>query len=188
MNVLHRAQAIIPHIRGSYLSFHFPEEFIRNLSHDRAQPGKCIKCLNDMAHHDMHPPGRITPRAICPKCWAVLTSQLTQNCWVCGSWLDQQTIEHQQRAPQDIHHRIHDGKCMDYFSLVSARALGVNTGVCESPKPGLVHPNQMIEKNTDFSRLLGGVIEHPPQITYEPQQTANNIITMVPVRQRVKVK
>ena len=165
MHALHRTNPIIPRIRGSYLNQHYPGEYMQNLSHDRAQPGKCIKCYRDMAQHEMHPPGRITPRAICPKCWAAMTSNLSQFCWVCGSLLDQKELSQQQQAPQDLHHRIHGEKCADYFSLVSAKALGVNMELWEEPPlPGVI--------NSD-----------PPQITYEPQQTVNDIINMVPVKQ-----
>ena len=180
MHTLHRTNPIIPLIRGSYLNQHYPGEYMQNLSHDRAQPGKCIKCYRDMAQHEMHPPGRITPRAICEPCWARSTAQVTIKCWVCGSVHDQQMLDYQRQAPQDIHYRIHDGKCMDYFALVSARALGVDTGVCEYPPPGL-HPQEI-----DYKKLLGGVIyREPAQITYEPQETIGDIINMVP-RQKVR--
>ncbi len=104
---------------------------MQNLPHDKVQPGVVFIVIGDMAQHQMFPPDKITPRAICESCWARLTAQVTIKCWVCGSVHDQQMLDYQRQAPQDIHYRIHDGKCMDYFALVSARALGVDTGVCE---------------------------------------------------------
>jgi hypothetical protein len=168
MNVLSIAQAIVPHIRGSYLNQIFPEEFMQNLSHDRTQKGCCIACMRKMEQHEVYPPGRITPRAICPACWAAMTSNLSQDCWICGSPLDPQAIACQQHAPRDLHHRIHGGKCADYFSLVSARALGVETGVRERP-----------------AQVVSG---QQSQITYEPQQTIGEIINMVPARQPLPIK
>jgi len=180
MHALDRASSIIPHIKGSYLFEHFPEEYMQNLSHDKVQPGCCIYCYERMSQHQMFPPDKITPRAICESCWAGLTAQVTIRCWVCGSVHDQQMLDYQRQAPQDIHYRIHEGKCMDYFALVSARALGVDTGVCEYPPPGLRL------QEIDYKKLLGGVINHEPeQITYEPQETIGDIINMVP-RQKVR--
>lgn len=170
MNVLHRAQAIIPHLKNMYLSVYYPKEFMQNLPYNPVQPGKCIRCYRNMAQHEMHPPGRITPRAICKECWAAMTSNLSQFCWVCGSLLDQGVLSQQQQAPQDLHYRIHGGKCADYFSLVSAKALGMDMEFWEEPPlPGVI--------NSD-----------PPQITYEPQQTVNDIINMVPVKQPLPIK
>ena len=185
MHALHRASHIIPHIKGSYLYMHFPEEYMRNLSHDKVQPECCIYCNGRMSQHQMFPPGKITPRAICESCWDRLTAQVTIKCWVCGSVHDQQMLDYQRQAPQDIHYRIHDGKCMDYFALVSARALGVDTGVCEFPSPNLPFPDDPIEQEKALRSLLGGVINETQQITYEPQETIGDIINMVP-RQKVR--
>ena len=185
MHPIHRAQPIIPHIRESYLDQHFPPAFMQNLPHDKVKVWCCIYCYMQMAQHQMFPPDRVTPRAICKSCWARLTAQVTIKCWVCGSVHDQQMLDYQRQAPQDIHYRIHEGKCMDYFALVSARALGVDTGVCEMPRNELAFPDDPIEQEKALRSLLGGVINEPQQITYEPQETIGDIINMVP-RQKVR--
>ena len=176
MNVLERAKAIIPHIRNSYLNQHFPDNFMQNLPHDRVLIGCCIKCGRSMAQHEMHPPGKVTPRAICHQCWAVMTSYLSQDCWVCGNPLDKNQLSGQQYAPRDLHHRIHGGECADYFSIVSARALGVDTGVCERNQPDLARSDPIISHQPQ------------PQIAYKPQQTVNEIIDMIQIRQPLPIK
>lgn len=157
MNVLTVFSAMLPYVRGRALYELFPDEFMTNLPYDRVSPGCCILCLRHMRNDEMFPPDRITPRAICPTCWAPLTANVTQICWICLDSLESWRVKKQERHGGDLHFRIHEGKCRDYFSLVSAKALGQQTGIIEAPSqagfqhpiPRLVHPGRlMIPKAT----------------------------------------
>jgi hypothetical protein len=133
MNVLTVFSAMAPYIRGKNLHELFPHQFMQNLPYDRVRPGCCIICVRPMGNYEMFPPGRITPRAVCPVCWSSLTSGVTQNCLVCLDSLESWRIQKQERQLGNLHLRIHEGKCRDYFSLVSAKALGKETGIIDLP-------------------------------------------------------
>jgi len=135
MNVLTRFTAMAPHIMGRHLYEVFPGEFKQNLPFDRVRVGCCIWCGNNMPHSEMFPRDRQTPRALCSSCWNQLTAGITTDCWVCEYRLEDSRIQAQMRNPHDLHHRVHDGECIDYFSLVSAKALGQNTGIIETIIP-----------------------------------------------------
>jgi hypothetical protein len=132
MNVLTRFSAMAPHIKGKCLNELFPANYLQNMPYQEVQPYHCIvpNCRQLMHHHEMFPKDRLTARAICPECWDALTSISTRECWVCGDDLDSKHNQ-QQFHPRDIHNRIHSGMCCDYFSLVSAKALGRDTGILE---------------------------------------------------------
>jgi hypothetical protein len=129
MNVLTIFSAMAPFIIDRSLYELFPAHFMKNLPYDRVRPYCCILCGKPMAQNEMFPPNRITPRAICSECWAALTASVNESCWICNDNLENWKIDRQYMQPRDLHFRLHGGKCRDYFSLVSAKALGQNTGI-----------------------------------------------------------
>jgi hypothetical protein len=58
-----------------------------------------------------------------------MTNVISKKCWVCDEYLENWKIEMQKLQRFDIHFRIHEGKCRDYFSLVSVKALGQDPGI-----------------------------------------------------------
>jgi len=126
MNILLLFHAVIPHLTGKFLAEIFSHSFMENLPYNTAQPYHCIhpNCGCLMSHFEMFPPDRLTPRAICPQCWTKMTSDLSEECWVCGDYLEEWRWKNQKIQPRDLHYRIHGSYCADYFSIISAKALG----------------------------------------------------------------
>lgn len=130
MNVISRFSVMAPYIRGKALHELFPSNYMVNLPYAQFPVHCCIRCGKAMSQHEMFPHGK-TPRAICPGCWNELTSSISVKCWVCHECLESSKIDMQMHNPRDLHHRMHGGKCADYFSLESARMLGYETGIRE---------------------------------------------------------
>ena len=126
MNILLRFHAVVPHLTSKFLAEVFPHHFMENLPYNSVQPYHCIhpNCGRLMSHSEMFPPDRLSPRAICPQCWTKMTSDLYEECWVCGEYLEEWRWKNQKTQPRDIHYRIHGSYCADYFSIISAKALG----------------------------------------------------------------
>ena len=126
MNILLLFHAVIPHLTGKFLAEVFPHHFIENLPYNSVQPYHCIppNCGRLMSHFEMFPPDRLTPRAICPQCWSNMTSIRSDECWVCCDYIEDWRFERQKLKPHDLHFRIHGLRCSDYWSIVSAKALG----------------------------------------------------------------
>jgi len=126
MNVFLLIHALAPMITGKYLAEIFPDQFMKNIPYQDVQPYHCIRpgCSRHMVEEEMFPPGRLTPRAVCPRCWSELTSVRNEECLVCGDYLEDWRFEIQDNRPRDIRFRIHGLRCSDYWSIVSAKALG----------------------------------------------------------------
>lgn len=151
MNVLTRFAAMQRCIMNKSIYRLYPDAWIENLHYTRLKEGCCIRCGRDMAHGEMYPTDRLTPRAICPSCWTIMTVGLTTDCWICGDPLEKSRSVNQKNYPHDLHYRIHDGKCCDLFSLASAKVLGQKTGILEDE-----------DNDNSFSSVFPGRIELPP--------------------------
>jgi hypothetical protein len=112
-----------PNIRGKSLSQLFPQYFMANMPYQNIKVGCCIMDGRPMSHHEMEPPKK-SPRAICSDCYSKWTSQVTEICPICGEALPIKRVEVQADDPYEVALRIHDGKCLEYFSLLSCKALG----------------------------------------------------------------
>ena len=134
-----------PKVRGKSLNQLFPQHFMDNLPYHKIKIGCCIQCGRRMSRHEMEPPGK-TPRAICPECYAKWTSEVTKKCPICDENLPNHKVQAQSSNPQEVSFRIHDGKCLDYFSIVSCKALG------------------------DDMSFLADETGHQPQQKYDPPQ------------------
>ncbi len=113
-----------PAVRGKFLSQLFPKHFMENIPYENIKVGCCIQCGRRMHPNEMEPPGRQTPRAMCPECYDYLTSNISDECPICGEYLPKRKVDAQRGNPKEVSHRIHDGKCLDYFSIISCKALG----------------------------------------------------------------
>ena len=133
MNVLYYFEAMKEQVFRKSLQQLFPQEFFQYIPFENVRKGRCIICTLPMSQSEMHPQGAITPRAICPSCYQNRTlNNNIKECWVCGGGFDNETYNNQSVNPGDIHFRIHEyGRCRDYFSLLSAHALGIDTGIIE---------------------------------------------------------
>lgn len=124
MNVFLLVHALVPHLRGKYLAEVFPAEFMSNIPYQDIRPYKCIYCGTQMVKEEMFPPEKLTPRAVCPRCWSELTSVQNDECCVCGDYLEDWRFEIQKSRPRDIRFRMHALRCSDYWAIVSAKTLG----------------------------------------------------------------
>ncbi len=161
MNVLTYYQAMQNHVKGKNMEELFPAEFFANMPFVNVRQGHCLACSKPMTDEEMKPQGRITPRAMCPGCWAKATAYTSENCWVCEGKLDQDVVANQMKSQKDVHHRIHDhGECRNYFSVLSAHILGIDTGIITLNENQRISVSSTqlqlpVSQATDF---LGGVV------------------------------
>lgn len=140
-NISARLQAVIPFIQGRSLYELYPNHFMQNWPYDRVQPYHCIGCGRRMSHEELWPANRATPRAMCPECYSQWTSAFTERCPVCGDYLEKWRIDNQKCSPNEVTFRLHDGRCLDYFSLLSGKALGQDMSFLRDEY--YVHPQQL---------------------------------------------
>ena len=187
MNVLDYFNAMAPHIRGKSISELYSEEITSRLDYSKIQPGACLICGGQMDYDEMYPRDKLTPRATHAQCWQKLTSVQHSDCLVCGGQLDDFQIMKQAKFWGDLHNHIHDtGECAFYFSLCSAKVLGLETGIREE-RTVVQHAAgfKQLPSGTKISRDPNEFVLAPPQqaaITYEPQETVGDIIEMQQVR------
>ena len=126
MNVRVRVDALRndPNVKGRYLSDLFPKGFFSRFPHKEIKIGCCLHCNRSMTYNEMEPPDKLTPRAMHSQCFAELTNEITEECLICEGYLSNEKVNAQSHSPYDIHHRICEGRCMDYFSIVSCKVLG----------------------------------------------------------------
>ena len=132
-NVLARLSAMAPFVQGRSLRQLYPAQFMQNWPYRQVRPGCCINpvCGRQMSHEEMFPAHKNTPRAMCPECYAEWTSAVTEQCPVCGDYLENWRVEKQRHQPHEVTFRLHDGTCLDYFSLLSGKALGQRVGIID---------------------------------------------------------
>ncbi|MFC1828035.1 hypothetical protein ACFL0O_00300 [Thermodesulfobacteriota bacterium] len=136
MHVIERFQAMASYLRGKCLNEIFPGRFMKNLVYAKYPPYHCIGCGVPMTHDQMNPPDRITPRAMCTACWEKWRQwiEAQERCLVCFDVLSDDKFGNFLDNPYDLHNRLCVGRCADYFSLMSAYALGYDTGIRDIPQ------------------------------------------------------
>ena len=124
MDLIERLNALRddPNLTGKYLIQIFPQSFLDRHPYHNVGHGCCIQCGREMYPNERNPPGK-TPRAICHDCYSTWTSQVTEMCPICGEDLSDDKVKAQSINPKDISHRICDGSCTDYFTIISCKAL-----------------------------------------------------------------
>lgn len=132
-NVLTRLSAMVPFVQGRALQQLYPAQFMQNWPYHQVRPGCCINpvCGRQMFHEEMFPADKNTPRAMCPECYSEWTSAVTEQCPVCGDYLENWRVDSQTHQPHEVTFRLHDGTCLDYFSLLSGKALGQSAGIID---------------------------------------------------------
>ena len=132
-NVLTRLSAMAPFVQGRSLRQLYPTQFMQNWPYHQVMPSCCINpaCGRQMSYEEMFPADKNTPRALCPECYAEWTSAVTEQCPVCGDYLENWRIVNQTHQPHEVTFRLHDGRCLDYFSLLSGKALGQRVGIID---------------------------------------------------------
>jgi hypothetical protein len=91
----------------------------------------------------------------------LITPSDDTRCGLCGCGLEMETVNQFRANRREVAFRFCP-ECRDYFGLMAA----------------VVHGDPVAKQ----------VMAGPRQIAYEPQETMGDIINMVPVRQRVKVR
>jgi len=122
-NVIETLSAIKPYISGRLLSQVFSPEVLGRYPYRAFIKGHCLGCGRRMYDEEMFPENR-TPRAMCQACYDEWTKTDTHYCEICGDFLGESKILKQREEPKEVSHRLHDGQCMDYFSVISAKVLG----------------------------------------------------------------
>jgi hypothetical protein len=191
MNSMHHFNAIAPWLKGKTIYELYPSEFRRTIDYLKVKPWLCLFCERNMTQNDIQPQGRQTPRPTHAHCWNKVTSVINPECLICGEDLDDNQKSMQAQYPQDLHYRIHDtGKCLDYFSLCSAKVFGIDTGIIETvPQLQNVTPKQQLSPRNmmdpdNLRRLIGGFIVQPAN---HNTQNSGDIIDMQPVQKRQPV-
>ena len=140
MHVFQEFQHTGPYMRGRSIQDFFDEKFQMQIFRFANYPkGHCIYCGGMMQYHEQNPPGRITPRSMHDGCFAQLRAQMHGYCIVCGYKVTEEQKQGQARNPIDIHNWVHKSEnfpnaqpCKDYFVVVSAHGLGIETGLLEA--------------------------------------------------------
>jgi len=151
-----------PEVRGKSLNQLFPQHFMDRLPYHKIKVGCCILDGRPMSRDEMEPDDK-TPRAICPECYAKWTSQVTEICPICGESLPYDRVEVQQDEPYEVALRIHDGKCLDYFSICSCKALGDDMSFI-ADETGHQPQEQLTDRKSEFPSQIDKIVpsDHMP--------------------------
>ena len=179
MNVIEKVKALIPQLRGRSLNQIFPPNITQNFQFQRVRKGYCINqyCRRNypLSKEEMFPSGRATPRALCSECWNYLAKIYAEECWVCGEYLEGGKVNAQRSNPYDIHTQIHDLICADWFSLVSAKALGFDMSFLKDDHFGNA---QNVSRGSQSHQLpqQGQQVQQVPQQVFQrqPRQLRQN--------------
>ena len=126
MNVYLFFHVLAPYLREKGLDDLFPRHFMNNFPYHAVKSHHCIVagCGRGMGNEHMFLGHNGFPSAICSFCFSEMTSNPSEECWVCGDYLEDWRYEMQKVQPQNINFRMHELRCRDYFSIVSVKALG----------------------------------------------------------------
>ena len=113
-----------PYVNGRTVEQLFPSVFIKKFPYYKAKESQCILCLGHMTHHELFPPDKITPRPMHQHCFEEWIWEITEECPICGEYLPNSKLQGQERHIKDIHYRICDGRCMDYYAYVASIVVG----------------------------------------------------------------
>lgn len=139
----------------------FPVQ-VKRLPPESVRQGVCPFSGHSLEHHEMYPSNAATPRHTEQHVYETLINpQDDTRCALCGCGLDMDTVGQFRANRREVAFRFCP-QCRDYFGLMAA----------------VVHGDPVAKQ----------VMAGPRQIAYEPQETMGDIINMVPVRQRVKVR
>ena len=171
MNILLRFYAVIPHLTGKFLAEIFPHRIVENIPYKSVEPYRCIRpdCGRLMSRFEMFPPDGLSPGAICPRCRAALISVFTEECWACGNYIEEWRWKNQKTHSCDLYYRIHDLYCADYFSVISAKALGQNMSFLRDEAHSLTkeHPQYI---DVQYQEMTPIPINHAPAALPAPNQ------------------
>lgn len=129
--------------------------------HPVAEPGKCIKTGQPLSSHQMNPPDKCTPRFMTDAAYLEIINRLDKSCCAyCGTQLDTDKVASAYNQPRELRFHLCD-ECFDFISVLAA----------------VVH-------NDPNALALVNQFPGQPAIAYQPQQTLNEFINMVPNNQR----
>jgi len=176
MNILLLFHAVIPHLTGKFLAEVFPHRIVVNIPYNSVQPYHCIhpNCGRLMSHLEMFPPDGLTPSAICLRCSEELISGLTEECWACGDYIEEWRWKNQKTHPCDLYYRMHGLYCSDYFSVISAKALGQNMSFLRDEADSLTreHPQYI---DAQYQEMAPFPINRGPAALPAPNQEGGGL-------------
>lgn len=114
----------------------YPAHFTKNLNPANAGHHECIGgCGKHLGDHEINPPGRATPRAMCEDCYQAWGEKVKETglCGVCGEELGVPKMTKYLYNPQEVTNRLHDGLCLDYFCELSTESIKGGTGIRKQP-------------------------------------------------------
>lgn len=87
------------------------------------EPGHCPICGVAVPYEYSHPTSACS-RPLCESCYQHAIGRSDKSkCIICGELLPQIQYEAQFRNPREITNGIHQGRCLDYYVIMAARAL-----------------------------------------------------------------
>jgi hypothetical protein len=82
------------------------------------QQGHCPRCGKVLSRSERKPSGRAT-RSMCVECYdRLITSHISNNCFLCDMGLPDSKINAQKKEPREVTHRLHDGACTHSWTLI----------------------------------------------------------------------
>ena len=123
-------EAAKPYLKGRWLADVYPPDILERWPYQNINQYHCIVpwCGQRLTPQEMMPKNGESPHAMHETCFAKLTSGVTDTCFICGDWLEDEKLDAQKSEPTQIFHRLHTGAhhCIEYYSVISCKAFGAN--------------------------------------------------------------
>jgi hypothetical protein len=113
----------------------FSPETQREFPYHTVNKGHCPSCQNLIPINEQFPPGR-TSRSFCQRCYSdLITNKFRGPCLICRNPLPAYKIERQVETPREISEYLHDGECIDYFTLIHCKVVGEDMSFLRDDSP-----------------------------------------------------
>jgi hypothetical protein len=120
---------------GKSLNELFSPEIQREFPYHTVSKGYCPSCQNLIPINEQFPPGR-TSRSLCQRCYYdLITNKLGGMCLICRKPLPAYKLQGQANTPREISEYIHDGECIDYFTLIHCKVVGEDMSFVSDESP-----------------------------------------------------
>lgn len=110
--------------------------------------GHCPSCHNLIPLEKRFPSGH-TSRSLCQVCYLnLIGSRPNTDCFICLEPLPAYKLQAQMAAEREIKEYIHDGDCLDYFTIVHCKVVGENQDYIENSSystPQLPFHNRQVQ-------------------------------------------
>jgi len=130
LSVFDYLAAAKPYLRDRWLIDVYPGQILERWPYRLVRKYHCIRheCGGPLTKEDMEMRGGVVPEAMHRWCYRDLIIGITDACFICGDWLEDEKLDDQKNEPGQIIHRLHTGAhhCMEYYSVISCKALGAD--------------------------------------------------------------